>query len=75
MALCDVDHNRAGDIIQKYLVAKSFTDFLRMLDEMDKRIEGVLVGTPARTHAVAAVWTMKRRKHVYCEKPRTRTVY
>ncbi len=75
VALCDVDQQRAGDIFSKYPGAKSFTDFRRMLDQMDKEIDAVVVATPDHTHAVAAVDAMKHRKHVYCEKPLTRTVH
>ena len=74
VGLCDVDRKRAGDIFQKHPQAKPFTDFRRMLDEMDKQIDAVVVATPDHTHAVAAVAVMKRGKHVYCEKPLTRTV-
>jgi len=75
VALCDVDSQRAGDIFQKCPSAKVFKDFRRMLDEMDRQIDAVLVATPDHTHALAAVAAMKRGKHVYCEKPLTRTVY
>ncbi len=75
VALCDVDTARAGDIFKKCSSAKAFKDFRRMFDEMDKQIDAVLVATPDHTHAVAAVAAMKRGKHVYCEKPLTRTVY
>src|SRR6266404_668410 len=75
VALCDVDQARAGDIFQKHPHAKSFKDFRRMLDAMDNEIGAVLVATPDHTHAVAAVAAMKRGKHVYCEKPLTRTVH
>ena len=75
VGLCDVDQKRAGDIFRKYPQAKRFTDFRRMLDELDKQIDGVMVATPDHTHAVAAVAAMKRGKHVYCEKPLTRTVH
>jgi len=75
VGLCDVDTKRAGDIYQKHPQAKPYQDFRRMLDEMDKQIDAVLVATPDHTHAVAAVAAMKRGKHVYCEKPLTRTVH
>ena len=75
VALCDVDQARAGDIFQKHPAAKPFTDFRRMLDVMDKQIDAVVVATPDHTHTVVAVAAMKRGKHVYCEKPLTRTVH
>src|SRR4051812_39842098 len=75
VALCDVDDVRAGDIFQKHPHAKKFRDFRRMLDAMDKEIDAVVVATPDHTHAVAAVTAMKHGKHVFCEKPLTRTVH
>src|SRR5204862_4725903 len=75
VALCDVDQTRAGDIFQKHPSAKVFKDFRRMLDDIEKEMDAVVVATPDHTHAVAAVAAMKRGKHVYCEKPLTRTVH
>jgi hypothetical protein len=75
VALCDVDSSRAGDIYKKHPEAASFQDFRRMFDKMHKQIDAVMVATPDHTHAVAAVAAMKHGKHVYCEKPLTRTVY
>src|ERR1043165_3789851 len=75
VALCDVDSNRAGDIYQKHPDAKRYQDFRKMFDEMANGIDAVLVATPDHTHAVAAVAAMKLGKHVYCEKPLTRTVH
>ncbi len=74
VALCDVDQKRGGDTFKKYAPAKTYQDFRRMLEEMDKQIDAVMVATPDHTHAVAAVAAMKRGKHVFCEKPLTRTV-
>src|SRR5947208_785055 len=75
VALCDVDAKRAGDIYQKQPEAKRYQDFREMFDQMEKQIDAVLVATPDHTHAVAAVAAMKLGKHVYCEKPLTRTVH
>ena len=69
VALCDVDDRRAAEMFQKFPEAKRYKDFRKMLDEMDGKIDAVLVGTPDHTHAVAAMAAMKRGKHVYCEKP------
>ena len=74
VALCDADENRAGDVFKKYAAAKPYKDFRRMFDAMEKEIDAVIVATPDHTHAVAALAAMKRGKHVYCEKPLTRTV-
>lgn len=75
VALCDVDTRRAGDIYQKHPGAKVYQDFREMFDEMEKQIDAVMIATPDHTHAVAAVAAMKLGKHVYCEKPLTRTVH
>jgi predicted dehydrogenase len=74
VALCDVDQAYAAGTFQKFPQAKPFKDFRRMLDEMPKQIDAVVVSTPDHTHAVAAVAAMKLGKHVYCEKPLARTV-
>ncbi|MCH5374682.1 MAG: Gfo/Idh/MocA family oxidoreductase [Planctomycetes bacterium] len=75
VALCDVHESRAAKTYEKHPQAQRYTDFRRMLDEMDKQIDAVVVSTPDNTHAVAAISAMKRGKHVYCEKPLAKTVY
>lgn len=74
VALCDVDEARAADTRKKYPKARTFADFRKMLDQMHPEIDAVIVATPDHTHAVASVAAMKRGKHVFCEKPLTRTV-
>lgn len=74
VALCDVDQRHAADTFKKYPEARAFTDFRRLLDEMGASVDAVVVSTPDHTHAVAAVAAMQRGKHVFCEKPLTRTV-
>ncbi len=74
VALCDVDHDYAAGTFKKYPKAKVYKDFRRMFEEMASGIDAVTVSTPDHTHTVAAVAAMKLGKHVYCEKPLTRTV-
>ncbi len=69
VALCDVDDRQAGDVYAMFPQAKRYRDFRKMLDELDKSIDAVTIGTPDHTHAVAALDAMRRGKHVYCEKP------
>ena len=75
VALCDVDEKHAAQTFEKYPQAKRYKDFRRMLDEMQNKIDAVVVGTPDHTHAVAGVMAMKLGKHCYCEKPLSHTVY
>jgi predicted dehydrogenase len=75
VALCDVDENRAGRAFQEHPDAKRYRDFRRMLDEMDKTIDAVVVSTPDHTHAVACMAAMERGKHLYCEKPLAHSVH
>jgi predicted dehydrogenase len=74
VALCDVDKNHAGHIFKKYPKARQFTDYRKMLDEV-KEIDGVVIATPDHHHAFASMEAIKRRKHVYCEKPLTHSVW
>ncbi len=53
---------------------RKYTDYKKMLDEMDKEIEAVVIATPLNTHAPIAIECMKRRKHVLCEKLMARTI-
>ena len=74
VALCDVDSDYAAKTFKKYPDAKRYTDFREMLDK-EKSIDAVVVGTPDHTHAIVSITAIKHGKHVYCEKPLTRTVH
>jgi predicted dehydrogenase len=75
VALCDVDEERAGDSFGMFPKARRFHDFRKMLDEMHRDIDAVVVSTPDHTHAPASVLAMKLGKHCYCEKPLAHSVY
>jgi len=75
IALCDVDWQRADETFKKFPDVKKYRDFRIMLDEMGDQIDAVIVATPDHTHATAAMAAMKKGKHVYVQKPLTRTVH
>jgi hypothetical protein len=74
VALCDVNRQRAAGAFKQLSKAKPYADFRKMLDEMGGQIDAVVVATPDHTHAVASAAAMRAGKHVYTEKPLTRTV-
>ena len=51
---------------------RAYADFRELLAKED--VDAVMVGTPDHTHAVITLAALKRRKHVYCEKPLTYSV-
>ncbi|MGQ9525829.1 MAG: Gfo/Idh/MocA family protein [Armatimonadota bacterium] len=73
VALCDVDDAYAAKTFQRYPKAKKYHDFREML-EKEKSIDAVVISTPDHVHAVATAMAIKLGKHVYCQKPLTRTV-
>lgn len=75
VALCDVDKKQGGKAFENYPRAKHYTDFRKMLDEVDNQIDAVVVSTPDHTHAVACMDAIRRGKHLYCEKPLAHSIY
>ncbi len=75
VALCDPDAKRAAPTFEKYPNLPKYKDFRRMFDQEGKNIDAVLVSCPDHMHAMASMWAMERGKHVYCQKPLTRTVW
>jgi predicted dehydrogenase len=72
VALCDVDDSYLAEASKRFPAARTYNDFHRLLDQKD--IDAVVVATPDHTHAVATVAALKSGRHVYCEKPLTRTL-
>ena len=68
-AVCDANQHRAAELSGKLPGVAKYKDFRKMLDEMDRQIDALVVATPDHTHAVIAAAAMRRGKHVYVEKP------
>ena len=75
VALADPDAKRAERIFKQFEKAPKYTDFRKMLDKEDREIDAVIVATPDHMHGTAAMWAIERGKHVFCQKPLTRTIW
>ena len=74
VALCDVDANNLKAAHELHPKAKIYSDYRKMLKEMSKEIDAVIVSTPDHTHAPASIMAMDMNKPVYCQKPLTHHV-
>ena len=75
VAIADVDQGNLAAAAQKYPKAKTYADFRKLLAEMEKSIDAVMVSTPDHTHAPATAMALRMGKHCYCEKPLTHSVH
>jgi predicted dehydrogenase len=75
VAFADPDDARAAGTYQKYEKAARYKDFRRMLEKEERNIDAVIVSIPDHVHGVAATWCMERGKHIYLQKPLTRTIW
>lgn len=74
VALCDVDQKKAAPVFAKYPNAKTYKDYRVMLDKQ-KDIDAVIVATPDHMHGIITMAAMSLGKHVYTQKPLTRTIW
>ena len=75
VAIADVDGNLLEQGSAAYPNARKYRDYRVMLEKEAEKIDAVLVGTPDHSHAPASAMALRLKKHVYCEKPLTHTVY
>ena len=73
VALCDVDETRLSSAAQSHPGAKTYRDYRKLL-EAEKSVDAVVIAIPDHSHAPASLMALKLGRHVYCEKPLTRTV-
>lgn len=76
IAVCDVDEARARAAVagdSRLAGAKIYTDYRQLLDR-EKSLDAVIIATPDHWHAPLCRAFLKAGKHIYCEKPLTRTL-
>ncbi len=73
VALADCDWSRGKESFERFAKATRYKDFRQMLDKQGKEIDAVVVGPPDHMHAICAMACMQMGKHIYVEKPLTRT--
>lgn len=74
-ALCDVDlkGKQTQKVQSKYPKAKLFTDYREMFEKYSQNFDAVVASTPDHSHFPIAMMALEYGKHIYLEKPMTRT--
>ena len=75
VALCDVDEQRSAQGFAQYPKANKYKDYRKMFEAEGKNMDAVMVATPDHMHTPISLLAMQQGKHVYCEKPLTRTAW
>jgi predicted dehydrogenase len=84
VAFCDVDHARGRDevrrdrkapgVLDRFNDARWFHDYREMFARMADQIDAVVICVPDHMHYPIGMEAIRRRKHVYIEKPLARCV-
>ncbi|MFA9198931.1 MAG: Gfo/Idh/MocA family protein, partial [Aquirufa sp.] len=75
VAIVDVDDRQMVRIKKDLPKANVYRDFRAALDKEGTNVDAVIVSTPDHTHATIAMEAMRRKKHVYVQKPLTHDIY
>lgn len=74
VALCDVNEQNLEAAAKKHPDARKYTDYRKLYDNAQD-IDAVVVSCAEHTHAFATLPALQLKKHVYCEKPLTHSVW
>lgn len=74
-ALCDTDlgGTQCVEALKRYPTLPRFSDFRKMLDKMEGKVDAVIVSTPDFSHFPALMDAMRRGLAVFSEKPLAHT--
>lgn len=75
VGLCDVDSGRLAQAAARFPAARKSADWRTLFDSLGNGFDAVTVSTPDHMHFPPAMAAIRLRKHVYCQKPLTHTVW
>ncbi len=74
IAIAEVDRRNHAAAQQKFPNAKIYQDWRELFAKEGSRMDSVNIAVPDHMHAAIAMTALSLKKHVYCQKPLTRTV-
>lgn len=75
VAVAEVDEKRTDKVRKAFPKAKVYLNWQELLEKEANNIDVAVIGTPDHMHAPIAMSAMQLGKHVYVEKPLTRTLH
>jgi predicted dehydrogenase len=82
VAICDIDDKIIADALKQFHdrqkgrpEPKVFYDYRKMLDEVHRDVDAVLIATPDHNHGPAAIRAIRRGKATFCQKPLAHNIY
>jgi len=69
VAICDVDADNLKKASEALPDARTYTDWRELLKKEAKNIDSVNVTVPDHNHFIIAYSFIRKKKHVYCQKP------
>jgi predicted dehydrogenase len=73
-AVCDIDDTYLAQAKGRFPAARPYVDYREMIEQEAGKIDAVVVSTADHHHAPASIRAIRKKMHVYCEKPLAHTV-
>lgn len=73
-AVCDIDDTYLAQAKGRFPAARAYVDYRELIEQEAGKIDAVVVSTADHHHAPASIRAIRRKMHVYCEKPLAHTV-
>jgi predicted dehydrogenase len=75
MGFADADTSKFDAAARKYPVVPQFQDYREMFAKLEGKYDAVICSTPDHMHAIVTSAALRNKKHVYCQKPLTHTLW